>query len=117
MLAEIQEKINRSPNTVKIVRKKYERFDYTTVHQKQNKTLKRDKSGTQKTVPSVSSTELKPLKVSPQLATFTLVKILENQRLYPQALDILEMLREKGKDKKKLIEYRDRILKKFHSNK
>ena len=117
MLAEIQEKINRSPNTVKIVRKKYERFNYTTVHQKQNKTLKRDKSGTQKTVPSVSSTELKPLKVSPQLATFTLVKILENQRLYPQALDILEMLREKGKDKKKLIEYRDRILKKFHSNK
>ncbi len=117
MLAEIQKKINRSSNTVKIVRKKYERFNYTTVHQKQNKTLKRDKSGTQKTVPSVSSTELKPLKVSPQLATFTLVKILENQRLYPQALDILEMLREKGKDKKKLIEYRDRILKKFHSNK
>jgi tetratricopeptide (TPR) repeat protein len=117
MLAEIQEKINRSPNTVKIVRKKYERFDYTTVHQKQNKTLKRDKSGTQKTVPSVSSTELKPLKVGPQLATFTLVKILETQRLYPQALDILDMLREKGKDKKKLIEYRDRILKKFHSNK
>ena len=117
MLAEIQEKINRSSNTVKIVRKKYERFNYTTVHQKQNKTLKRDKSGTQKTVPSVSSTELKPLKVSPQLATLTLVKILENQGLYPQALDILDMLGEKEKDKKILIEYRDRILKKFHLNK
>ena len=100
-----------------MVRKKYERFDYTTVYQKQKKILKRDKSGTQKTVPSVSSTELKPLKVSPQLATLTLVKILENQGLYPQALDILDMLGEKEKDKKILIEYRDRILKKFHLNK
>ena len=117
LLAEIQEKINRSPNTVKIARKKYERFDYATVYQKQKKILKRDKSGTQKTVPSVSSTELKPLKVSPQLATLTLVKILENQGLYPQALDILDMLEEKEKDKKILIEYRDRILKKFHTNK
>jgi hypothetical protein len=60
---------------------------------------------------------LKPLKVSPQLATLTLVKILENQGLYPQALDILDMLGEKEKDKKILIEYRDRILKKFHTNK
>ena len=89
MLAEIQEKINRSSNTVKTVRKKYERFNYTTVHQKQNKTLKRDKSGTQKTVPSVSSTELKPLKVSPQLATLTLVKILETVFQYLKKIPIL----------------------------
>ena len=117
LLAEIQEKINRSQNTVNIVKEKYERFDYITVDQKQNKNLKRDKSGKQKTVQSVSSTELKPLEVSPQLATFTLVKILEAQGLYPQALDILDMLQDKEKDKKKLIEYRDRIIKKFHTNK
>ena len=117
LLAGIQEKINRSPNTLKTVKKKYKRFDYTTVDQKKNKNLKRNKLGKHKTVPSVSSTELKPLEVSPQLATFTLVKILEAQGLYPQALDILDMLQDKEKDKKKLIEYRDRIIKKFHTNK
>jgi len=59
---------------------------------------------------------LKPLKVSPKLATFTLAEILENQGLYPQAIDILDMLEDKKEDKKQLKEYRDRIIKKFHSN-
>jgi len=117
LLAEIQEKINRSPNTVKIAKKKYERFDYTTAHQKTKKILTREKTGIQNTSPSVSPTDLKPLKVSPQLATLTLVKILEDQGLYPQALEILDMLGEKENNKKKLIEYRDKILKKFHTNK
>ena len=116
LLAEIQEKINRSPNTVKIVKKKYEQYDYTTAHQKTKKILTRKKTGTQNAASSVSPTDLKPLKVSPQLATLTLVKILEDQGLYPQALDILDMLGEKENDKKKLIEYRDKILKKFHTN-
>ncbi len=117
LLAEIQEKINRSPNTVKIAKKKYERFDYTTAHQKTKKILTREKTGIQNTSPSVSPTDLKPLKVSPQLATLTLVKILEDQGLYPQALEILDMLGEKENNKKKLMEYRDKILKKFHTNK
>ena len=117
LLAEIQEKINRSPNTVKTVKKKYEQFDYTTAHQKTKKILTRKKIGVQNTALSVSPTDLKPLKVSPQLATLTLVKILEDQGLYPQALEILDMLGEKENNKKKLIEYRDKILKKFHTNK
>ena len=116
LLAKVQEKINRSPNTVKVVRKKYERFDYVLVPQERKKILKREKSNLRKTVPSVSSTELKPLKVSPKLATFTLAEILENQGLYPQAIDILDMLEDKKEDKKQLKEYRDRIIKKFHSN-
>ena len=116
LLAKVQEKINRSPNTVKAVRKKYERFDYVLVPQERKKILNREKSNLRKTVPSVSSTELKPLKVSPKLATFTLVEILENQGLYPQAIDILDMLEDKKEDKKQLKGYRDRIIKKFHSN-
>ena len=117
LLAKTQKKINRSPNTVKIIKEKYKRFDYTIAHQKTKKILRRKKVGTQNTAPSVSSTDLKPLKVSPQLATLTLVKILEDQGLYPQALDILDMLGEKENDKKKLRKYRDKILKKFHINK
>ena len=117
LLAEIQKIINRSLNTVKIVKKKYKRFDYTVAHQKTKKISRRKFSGTQNTVPSVSPIDLKPLKISPQLATLTLVKILEDQGLYPQALDILDILGEKENDKKKLTEYRDKILKKFHTNK
>jgi tetratricopeptide (TPR) repeat protein len=117
LLAKIQKIINRSQNTVKIVKKKYKRFDYTAAHQKTKKISRRKISGTQNTVPSVSPTDLKPLKISPQLATLTLVKILEDQGLYPQALDILDILGEKENDKKKLTEYRDKILKKFHTNK
>jgi len=79
--------------------------------------LTKKKIGAQNTALSVSPTDLKPLKVSPQLATLTLVKILEDQGLYPQALDILDMLGEKENDKKKLIEYRKKILKKIHTNK
>ena len=78
---------------------------------------KKKKANNRKIQQPISSTDLKPLKVSPKLATFTLVEILENQGLYPQAMDVLDMLEEKDKDKKKLTECRNRILKKFHTNK
>ena len=37
-----------------------------------------------------------PLKVSPRLATFTLVSVLKNQGLFSQALDVLDALEKKG---------------------
>ena len=37
-----------------------------------------------------------PLKVSPRLATFTLVSVLKNQGLFSQALDVLDALGKKG---------------------
>lgn len=117
LLAEIQEKINRSPNTVKAVRKNYERFNFKSAHQKRKKITKKQNSTTRKkTAQSVSTSELKPLKISSKLATFTLVEILENQGLYPQAIDILDILEEKNQDKKRVIKTRNRILKKFHSS-
>ncbi len=39
-----------------------------------------------------------PLKVSPRLATFTLVSVLKNQGLFSQALDVLDALEKKGEN-------------------
>ena len=39
-----------------------------------------------------------PLKVSPRLATFTLVSVLKNQGLFSQALDVLDALGKKGEN-------------------
>ncbi len=47
--------------------------------------------------PSVTIDEYAdPLKVSPRLATFTLVSVLKNQGLFSQALDVLDALEKKG---------------------
>ena len=40
----------------------------------------------------------KPLKISPSLATFTLVSVLKNQGLFDQALDVLDHLEQKGEN-------------------
>ncbi len=47
-----------------------------------------------------------PLNVSTRLATFTLVAVLKNQGLFEQALDVLEILEEKGDNKKKVQQER-----------
>ena len=39
-----------------------------------------------------------PLKISPSLATFTLVSVLKNQGLFDQALDVLDHLEKKGEN-------------------
>ena len=39
-----------------------------------------------------------PLNVSVRLATFTLVNVLKNQGLFYQALEVLDLLEEKGED-------------------
>ena len=40
--------------------------------------------------------------ISPRLATMTLVNVLKGQGLYHQALDVLDILEEKGEDKKRI---------------
>ena len=42
--------------------------------------------------------DLAPLNVSVRLATFTLVNVLKNQGLFYQALEVLDLLEEKGED-------------------
>ena len=52
--------------------------------------------------PSPKSAPIKkiaePLNVSVRLATFTLVNVLKNQGLFYQALEVLDLLEEKGED-------------------
>ena len=56
------------------------------------------KSTIQKVVPPAVTIDeyADPLKVSPRLATFTLVSVLKNQGLFSQALDVLDALEKKG---------------------
>lgn len=115
LLAQVQIKLKRSKNTVKGVHKKYEKFNYVAQTQLKNK--KHNKKKEKKVESTAQSTDLKPLNISPLLATFTLTKILENQGLYSQALDVLNMIDDKNNDKKKLENYKKRILKKFHQEK
>ena len=117
LLAKIKEALNRSSNTIRSIRIKYEKFDFSSEFY-ENKTFKRKKKiKNNKSITSFSSSEFKPLNVSSKLATFTLVDILENQGLYLQAMDVIEMLKEKKSDKNRIEKYRKRISKKLHSNK
>ena len=40
--------------------------------------------------------------ISPRLATFTLVHVLKGQELYQRALDVLDILEQKGENKKQI---------------
>ena len=62
--------------------------------------VEKKKSIVKKVVPpSVTIDEYAdPLKVSPRLATFTLVSVLKNQGLFSQALDVLDALEKKGEN-------------------
>ena len=50
-----------------------------------------------------------PLKVSPRLATFTLVSVLKNQGLFSQALDVLDALEKKGESSNDIALERETI--------
>ena len=65
--------------------------------QKKKATLKKPK----KLQPKETSKSLEPgdtLNVSVRLATFTLVNVLKNQALFYQALEVLDLLEQKGED-------------------
>ena len=53
--------------------------------------------------------DLESLSISPKLATFTLVKVLEDQGLFYQALDVLDILEKKGKNIKRITLEKIRI--------
>tara|TARA_X000000950_G_scaffold4741_1_gene4906 strand:- start:1975 stop:2691 length:717 start_codon:yes stop_codon:yes gene_type:complete len=60
--------------------------------------------------PSVTIDEYAdPLKVSPRLATFTLVSVLKNQGLFSQALDVLDALEKKGESSSDIALERETI--------
>tara|TARA_Y100000588_G_scaffold390903_1_gene497860 strand:- start:157271 stop:157897 length:627 start_codon:yes stop_codon:yes gene_type:complete len=116
LLTKTQEVLNRSSNTINATRKKYKKFDFSSESHKEKTFTRKKISKTKKSSTVISSSEFRPLNVSSKLATFTLVDILENQGLYLQAIDILEILREKKSDNNRIEKYQKRISEKLHSN-
>ncbi len=53
--------------------------------------------------------ETKPLNINPRMATFTMVSILSKQGLYHQALEVLDVLENKGEDSYRIMMERKRI--------
>ncbi|MEA1880890.1 MAG: hypothetical protein U9N31_00580 [Candidatus Marinimicrobia bacterium] len=120
----VQEQLDRSPATLKASFKRAQSVDPKNQFAKdyleaqptkkvKNKkgisvipdTLEKDKS--KKAMPMDIS--LEGVSISPRLATFTLVNVLKGQGLYHQALDVLNILAEKGGDKKRIADERKAI--------
>ena len=113
MLCEIQTVLGRSPSRLLTSWKKVSALDPSNQTAKEfiEKVESDNKDKTQKKKPSTikskkSSTKTitKPaesgdtLNVSVRLATFTLVNVLKNQALFYQALEVLDLLEQKGED-------------------
>ena len=105
MLCEIQTVLGRSPSRLLTSWKKVLALDSSNQTAKEfiEKVESDNKNKTQKNKPS-TKTITKPsksgdiLNVSVRLATFTLVNVLKNQALFYQALEVLDLLEQKGED-------------------
>ncbi len=110
LLAQVQEALGRSPNTIL---KSWEAvLTLDPYHEQGKKTvsdLKKKKKVKPQPKPAAKKTKtpekqvptsepIESLSISPKLATFTLVSVLKNQGLFYQALDVLAVLKEKGED-------------------
>ena len=130
LLAHIQVELNRSSNTIKSTWERVLEID--PHHLEATKILKQFKKGPKLTsikkekpfgtrgAPKgsrIREEHLESLEISPKLATFTLVKVLENQGLYFQALHVLDLLSKKGGNLKKISREKNRINKKTQNEK
>ena len=105
MLCEIQTVLGRSPSRLLTSWKKVLALDSSNQTAKEfiEKVESNNKDKTQKKKPSKKTiTKLAEsgdtLNVSVRLATFTLVNVLKNQALFYQALEVLDLLEQKGED-------------------
>ena len=127
----VQEQLDRSPTTLKTSWKRAQEVDPDNQFAKdflsEKKTKpkpkpkkKKEKKASVSTIPHipVKDKSKKPLPkdlsvegvaISPRLATMTLVNVLKGQGLYHQALEVLDILEEKGEDKKRIAEERKAI--------
>ena len=110
MLCEIQTVLGRSPSSLlrswkkvisldpsnQIAKEFIEKVE-TDKNQKQQKPTKKTQKKTAATKKS-STESAESLNVSVRLATFTLVNVLKNQALFYQALEVLDLLEQKGED-------------------
>jgi len=120
----VQEQLDRSPTTLKTSWKLAQEVDPGNqfakdfLSDKKTKTKpkpkkKKEKKPSVSTIPHIPKKDKskKPLPkdlsvegvaISPRLATMTLVNVLKGQGLYHQALEVLDILEEKGEDKKRI---------------
>jgi len=127
----VQEQLDRSPTTLKTSWKRAQEVDpdnqfakdFLSTKTSKTKTKpkkKKEKKASVSTIPHIPKKEKskKPLPkdlsvegvaISPRLATMTLVNVLKGQGLYHQALEVLDILEEKGDDKKRIAEERKAI--------
>lgn len=127
----VQEQLDRSPTTLKTSWKRAQEVDPDNQFAKdflsEKKTKpkpkpkkKKEKKASVSTIPHIpiKDKSKKPLPkdlsvegvaISPRLATMTLVNVLKGQGLCHQALEVLDILEEKGEDKKRIAEERKAI--------
>ena len=130
MLAGIQKKLKRGVNTIKSSWKEVLKIDphhsegleYLQNREKKAKSgNKTKKKNTRKkslgTPRPMKAEDLESLSISPKLATFTLVKVLEDQGLFYQALEVLDILEKKGKNTKQITLEKIRIQKRLPHHK
>ena len=114
MYCEIQTVLGRSPSrlltswkkvlaldpTNQIAREFIAKVESPKVENKKNKNTpkKSSKRSTPKKVTKKVDENTDSLNVSVRLATFTLVNVLKNQALFYQALEVLDLLEQKGED-------------------
>ena len=127
----VQEQLDRSPTTLKTSWKRAQEVDPDNQFAKDflsdkkpkpkpKPKKKKEKKSSVSTIPHIpiKDKSKKPLPkdlsvegvaISPRLATMTLVNVLKGQGLYHQALEVLDILEEKGEDKKRIAEERKAI--------
>lgn len=127
----VQEQLDRSPATLKTSWKRAQEVDpdnqfakdFLSTKTSKTKTKpkkKKEKKASDSRIPHIPKKEKskKPLPkdlsvegvtISPRLATMTLVNVLKGQGLFHQALEVLDILEEKGEDKKRIAEERKAI--------
>ena len=114
MYCEIQTVLGRSPSRLltswkkvlaldpsnQIAREFIAKVESPKVENKKNKTTSKkvSKRSTPKKVTKKVNENTDSLNVSVRLATFTLVNVLKNQALFYQALEVLDLLEQKGED-------------------
>ena len=105
----LQEQLGRSKNTLSSSWKRAQEIDPS--NQFANDFLspkKSKKSKAKKPIPT--DVILQEVAVSPRLATFTLVHVLKEQGLYNRALDVLDILDDKGENKDRIEAERATIM-------
>lgn len=114
MYCEIQTVLGRSPSRLltswkkvlaldpsnQIAREFIAKVESPKVENKKNKTTSKkvSKRSTSKKITKKVDENTDSLNVSVRLATFTLVNVLKNQALFYQALEVLDLLEQKGED-------------------